>query len=346
MGRLQERLAASLGASLRRLGLLSGAVVGVLAVTGTASASAVHRPYFPGHRLTTAKFVSVPSRTAAAVRMGAKLVHPAPAGAQVTVTIAFRPRDPGLLARLAASSSARPGMSVAELRRLFAPAAGDTAKATRYLRGHGLNPLAGGILTRSFRGSVAAAESAFDTHLGTYIAAGTTFRSPTTSPQLPAGIAAGVVSVSGLDTYPTIHPAVARPRSAASPAVITASCQGPASSNRSSASTSRQISRPARATTSRRSWTAARTAAAMRSHWSSSRTTRSLDESAYQSCYGTSVPITDVMVNGGTTDTSGATSRSISIRRSPRPPRPASTTSTPTSPTHRRDRLRVSPTRS
>ena len=238
--------------------------------------------------------------------MGAKLVHPAPAGAQVTVTIAFRPRDPGLLARLAASSSARPGMSVAELRRLFAPAAGDTAKATRYLRGHGLNPLAGGILTRSFRGSVAAAESAFDTHLGTYIAAGTTFRSPTTSPQLPAGIAAGVVSVSGLDTYPTIHPAVARPRSAASPAVITASCPEPGiiesffgfyqpADFASSTGYNFQALLDGGADGSGDAL-----ALVEFSNYSQA------DESAYQSCYGTSVPITDVMVNGGTTDTSGA----------------------------------------
>ncbi len=251
-------------------------------------------------------YVAVPSATASDVSGQVRLLHPAQDGARVTVTLSFRPRDPGLLARLAAGRSGQPGVPVGELRRLFAPAAADTTAATRYLRTRGLKPLAGGILTRSFRGSVASAESAFDTHLGAYATRNTRFRSPTTPPKLPARIASAIVSVSGLDTYPTIHPAAARTRAAASPAVITASCQAPDIiesfiGGYQPADFASSAGYDFQSVLDGGSDGGGDALALVEfSNYSQS------DEDAYQSCYGTAVPVTDVAVNGGTTDTSGA----------------------------------------
>src|SRR5439155_2962036 len=66
----------------------------------------------------------------------------------------------------------------------------------------------------------------FHTELFTYRAAGVTFRSPAVPARLPARIAAPVVSVSGLDTYPIIQPAARPATSVLSPAVVTSSCPG------------------------------------------------------------------------------------------------------------------------
>ena len=222
------------------------------------------------------------------------------------MTIAFRPRDPGLLARLAASSSGPAGVSVVELRRLFAPSADDTAAATQYLREHGLKSLGAGILTRSFRGSVAAAESAFDTHLGTY--AGRRNHLPFAEHRTEAAGGDRGQGRLGLGPrqLPDDSPGRTRPRPAASPAVITAGCPEPGLIESFFG-----VYQPADFASSTgynfqglldggANGSGDALALVEFSNYSQA------DESTYQSSYGTSVPITDVMVNGGTTDTSGA----------------------------------------
>ncbi len=115
----------------------------------------------------------------------ATLLHPANATANVSIAVTFKPRRAALLARLASSRSHAAGIPLAELKRLFAPSSTEIASTSAYLASHGLTASGGGLLTRSYTGSVANAEAAFGTTLATYKSAGVTFRSPVHSPQLP-----------------------------------------------------------------------------------------------------------------------------------------------------------------
>ena len=139
-------------------------------------------------------------------------------------------RNAALLERLASTRSAAPGLSTAELVRLFGPSRSELAGTTAYLRSHGLEPTAGGILTRSYSGSVAEAESAFATQLVAYRAAGVSFRAPSSAPSLPQSLAGGIAAVTGLDTYPLAH-AMAVPRLAPSSQVVTGCAESAAIRN-------------------------------------------------------------------------------------------------------------------
>ena len=153
----------------------------------------------------------------------ATLLHPADATANVSIAVTFKPRRAALLARLASSRSHAAGIPLAELKRLFAPSSTEIASTSAYLASHGLTASGGGLLTRSYTGSVANAEAAFGTTLATYTSAGVTFRSPVQPPQLPVDVAAGIASISGLDTYPAAKP-VHRPPGGASR--VNADCAG------------------------------------------------------------------------------------------------------------------------
>ena len=276
---------------MRRFGMLA-AVVG-LAICTTQGASA--------HTVTRAPVAGVVRAATVAKRTA---LHPAVSAAPVTVTVAFKPRNAALLERLASTRSAAPGLSTAELVRLFGPSRSELAGTTAYLRSHGLEPTAGGILTRSYSGSVAEAESAFATQLVAYRAAGVSFRAPSSAPSLPQSLAGGIAAVTGLDTYPLAH-AMAVPRLAPSSQVVTGCAESAAIRNSYGGYEPAQLAQAE----------AYHTQPLLDQLHDGSGNALALIEFSnyargpvndYQSCYGTSVPISDVLVNGITSDTSGA----------------------------------------
>lgn len=186
---------------------------------------------------------------------------------------------------------------------MFAPAGFETDRATLYLRRFGFRTVGGGILTRSYDGTIGAAQRAFHTRLGSYRARGVTFRAPLGRVRVPAQIGADLTSVDGLDTYPAIRPA---DRTAAASSVVTPTCSGPGAVHSQSGGYLPAVF-------------AASSAYDFQSLLDGGATGHGdalglvefsgytpSDVAAYQSCFGTSVPITDVTVNAGTSSHTGA----------------------------------------
>jgi len=246
-----------------------------------------------------ARRAEVAGRSARNLPVGARLLGHASAGGHVTVTVSFRPRNAELLRRFADAASARPGLSIDEVRQLFAPASEVTVSATRYLGRFGLTPIAGGILTRTYSGTVRAAERAFGVRLRTYAAGRVVFRSPNGPPTLPATLAAEVQSVSGLDTYPLLRPATAgtrhvHPHALSDCAEADAAqttfpfAYQPADLAGASAYDFQSL------LDAGSDGTGEELALVEFSNYDTT------DVAHYQSCYGTSVPVTDMPVGGGT----------------------------------------------
>lgn len=276
---------------MRRFGMLAAFVGLALLTAQGASAHTITRAPVAG----VVRAATVAKRTA---------LHPAATAAPVTITVAFKPRNAALLDRLASSRSTAAGLSTAELVRLFGPSQSELAGTTAYLRSHGLELTAGGILTRSYSGSVADAESAFATRLVAYRAAGVSFRAPSSVPSLPQSLATGVAAVTGLDTYPLAH-SMAAPRLAPSSQVVTGCAESAAIRSSYGGYEPAQLAQAE----------AYDTQSLLDQLHDGSGNSLALIEfsnydagpvAAYQSCYGTSVPISKVLVNGGTSDTSGA----------------------------------------
>ena len=228
-------------------------------------------------------------------------LRPATPGAEITVTLHFTPRHARSLALLASDAGARP-RHARWLRAHFGPARATTAAADRYLARHGLSVSAEGILTRTYAGSVAAASQAFGTPVMVYRQDGALFRAPALRPSLPRGLARRVSSIDGLSSRPIAHPLAGHPAAAAT----LKSCAG--------ASQLQALGRgyqPAQfASPGGYDFQSLLDAG----HGGQADTLALIEFSnytpsnvaAYQACYGTTVPITDVPVNGGTTDRSGA----------------------------------------
>jgi kumamolisin len=228
-------------------------------------------------------------------------LRPAAPGAEITVTLHFRPRHARSLALLASRAGARPRQA-RWLRARFGPARATTAAADRYLSRHGLSVSAEGILTRTYAGSVAAASQAFRTPVLLYRQDGALFRAPALRPSLPRGLARRVSSIDGLSSRAIAHPLAG---SAAATATLK-SCAG--------ASQLQALGRgyqPAQFASpdgydfqslldAGHAGQADALALIEFSNYTPS------NVAAYQACYGTTVPVTDVPVNGGTTDRSGA----------------------------------------
>ena len=130
------------------------------------------------------------------------------AAASVRVEFVLRPSHAGLLAKMAARSSGRTGLSQKVLNRLFRPAPAVRAQVAAYMHARGFRPAGAGVLTQSFTGTAAQAERAFGVSLKNYrLADGTTYRAPAGAIHLPAALAPRVITVDGLNTLPLEHPA-------------------------------------------------------------------------------------------------------------------------------------------
>jgi kumamolisin len=228
-------------------------------------------------------------------------LRPAAPSAQVTLTLHFTPRHARLLAVLASHAGARPRRA-RWLRPRFGPARATTAAADRYMARHGLSVSAEGILTRTYAGSLAGASRAFGTPILLYRQDGAVFRAPAHTPSLPPDLAQRVSSIDGLSSRAIAHPLAGRPAVAAT----LKSCAG--------ASQLQALGRgyqPAQFASpdgydfqslldAGQAGQADTLALIEFSNYTPS------NVAAYQACYGTTVPISDVPVNGGTTDRSGA----------------------------------------
>ena len=227
----------------------------------------------------------------------------ATASTPVTITLGFRPRNAAELKTLAERPTGRHGLSTAALRMLFTPSATVTGAADAYLRRFGFRMTAAGILTRSYTGTVLDSENAFQTTIARYQAGKVRFQRPDSPVTLPPQLATAVEGVSGLDTYPVYHPASVTSKASA----VTASCSGPWNVQ-AYFGTGYQPSQLAASTGYNYQ---SLLDAGANGHGDVLAllefSTYSPSETAtYQSCYGTSVPNTNVLVNGGTTDTTGS----------------------------------------
>jgi kumamolisin len=158
----------------------------------------------------------------------AQRVAATPAAAAVDAVVYLRPRNPGLLRRVAAARSAAPGLTPAQIDALFIPHPATVARVERYLESEGLRVTGRDLLALQVAGPAAAQERAFGTGLAQFQASdGSRFRAPTGAVRLPAGVASLVQSVSGLDTALRLQPAIAQ-ASAARPGSVTPTCTGAA----------------------------------------------------------------------------------------------------------------------
>ncbi len=201
--------------------------------------------------------------------------------ATVRVELVLRPAHAALLAKMAARSSGRTGLSQALINRLFRPMPAARAQVAAYMHSHGFRSVGSGVLTQSFTGTAAQAEAAFGVSLGNYqLADGTAYRAPSGAIHVPATLAAHVITVDGLNTLPLEQPAGLHRRAGSrrSSRPIRASRQRLHRLEQRAvrvppAACSRPTSPARTPTTPRRSWRRAVTAPARTSPWSSSRTT-------------------------------------------------------------------------
>jgi subtilase family serine protease len=158
----------------------------------------------------------------------AERVAATPAAATVDAVVYLRPRNPGLLRRVAAARSAAPGLTLAQIDALFIPRPVTVARVERYLASQGLRVTGRNLLALQVDGTAAAQERAFGTGLAQFRASdGSSFRAPTGAVRLPAGVASLVQSVSGLDTALRLSPATAQ-TSSPRPGTVTPTCTGAA----------------------------------------------------------------------------------------------------------------------
>lgn len=226
--------------------------------------------------------------------------------ASVRVSLILRPSHPGLLARLAARSSGRAGLSQGLIDALFRPAASVRAAVAGYMRSRGFAPAGAGFLSMAFTGSAAQANAAFGVSLANYrLRSGITYRAPSGSVHLPASLAGDVISVDGLSTLPLERPAGLK-HSRQQPHLSVSDCGAADTAQGSNAGSlqpqdlaapSAYDSQPL--LTAGEDGTNENVALVEFSNYVNS------DQQTYQTCYSINVPVQRVSVNGGNTHTGG-----------------------------------------
>ena len=285
--------------------VISGVVsAGLAVIVAAPSASAAgHHATVVTRRMPGGRRLPVAARTVANAPGRPLLVGRVRATAPVRITVAFRPADPALLARLARNASGRPGLPISVLRRLVAPSRGLVAATSAYLRGYGFRHESGGILTQTYVGTASGADHAFGTELDSYTSGRVAFRSPSRPASLPSFIAVHVQAVDGLDTYPLARAMFRRARTEPQRHAAPVSCP-----NAAAFPTGYQPGDLAG--TSAYDFQSLLDA----SHDGSGEVLDLLeftsdvpaDVTTYQTCYGTGVPVSVESVAGGTTTQSGA----------------------------------------
>ena len=195
--------------------MLVGAVAaGVIAVVAASPASAgtpAARAVLPGG--------AVPQVAAA------QPVGETPPTATQTAIVFLKPRNPGLLKRMATRASAGHPLTSAQINRLFVPTPDQISLVENYLQSQGLTVTGRNLLSLSVTGTTAEQENAFDVNVGLYRSrSGRLFKAPNASPRLPVPVASLVQAVGGLDNSMKLyHAATGTP---VRPATVTPSCTG------------------------------------------------------------------------------------------------------------------------
>ena len=265
---------------------------------------------------------AAPSRAgsvSALMRVGRAPVVPSGATARGTLprssvidaTVALQPRDPAALAAYAQAVSTRGSslyhhyLSVAQFAARFAPGASDVASVRAALQAQGLHlgPLAANGLSLDVTASAGTMSRAFATSFERYqVTGGRTAFANTAAPAVPAAVSGLVQSVVGLDSLQVPHPAglakVSRTRGRAHAAATTAPGEGA----------------PCTAGANSGGYTAGEIAGAYglsdlyAAGDGGSGTTVAVfelepysasDIAAYQACYGTATPVTNITIDGG-----------------------------------------------
>jgi subtilase family serine protease len=246
--------------------------------------------------------VGGPGGASAATGPGAATL---PDATPLQVTLSLKPRHPRLLERLAEAASARPPLAPQVVRELFLPGPADVARVRSAMAAAGLRLVAHDALSLTFAGTAGAAERAFGVSLAPARAAdGSPARSAAGRPQVPAAVAPLVQDVSGLDTQAQLRPAGS---GAVSPAAVP--CSG---ATHSGGYLPSQLGSAggydfSSLVSGGYSGGGERVAVVAFSSYKPS------DVAAYQSCFGTSVPVTDHAVSGGTSDRSGSDEVSLDV---------------------------------
>ena len=245
--------------------MLVGAVAaGVIAVVAASPASAgtpAARAVLPGG--------AVP-QVAAAQPAGET-----PSTATQNAIVFLKPRNPGLLKRMATRASAGHPLTSAQINRLFVPTPDQISLVENYLQSQGLTVTGRNLLSLSVTGTTAEQEHAFDVNVGLYRSrSGGLFKAPDASPRLPVPVASLVQAVGGLDNSMKLHHAATG--TPVRPATVTPiGAQGRTAPTRPTQAHCFPPSSEHPAGTTTTSWsTAAATAVARRSPSSSSPTTR------------------------------------------------------------------------
>jgi subtilase family serine protease len=237
---------------------------------------------------------------------GANVIGHAAPSASVEVSVFLKPRHPKMLARLAAQSSARPGLSARTTNFLFRPSAAQRAQLSAYMRSQGFRLTGQGMLVSSFAGTAAQAQRAFGVSLAQYRGGdGKTFRAPTGAVRLPASIAGHVLSVDGLSTQVLVHPAgLVRKHTNQQPNALTG-CPGSNGVDDSSSFEPQELA-AAGAYDSQTLLDTGNDGSGQSIALVEFSSTRSGGLAAFKACYGLTVPNTRVNVNGGTSNTNGS----------------------------------------
>jgi YVTN family beta-propeller protein len=314
-GRVARRLCAGIGAV---------ALVASLA-PAMSNAGAAGTPATP-----VAHFSAVGS--AADVPFGTLLLGPAPKSAQLPLDVVLRPRDAAALTKFALAVST-PGnalykhfLPAGRFASVFGPSPAAIAKVLGTLRSLGLEPgtISSNHLIIPVRTTVARAEAAFGVALERYrLPTGRIAIANTDSPRLPTAAGRYVQAVVGLDNLVLAEPGtsgapsvqhVATPRAAAAPGARSSAPHSP------DATGPQPCAAAVSAGKSYTSWTENQLAKAYslptlytRGDLGSGATIAlyelsaytASDISTYQSCYKTTTSISNVAVDGGTTNTGG-----------------------------------------
>lgn len=293
--RLMSRFAAALVASVL-------ALVGALAAVASAAPA---RGGAVGAVLRIGRAPVIPA--------GASARGPLPSASVIDATVALQPRDPAALAAYAKSVSTAASplyhhyLSVAQFARRFAPGAAEVASVRAALQAQGLHP--GPLAANGLSLDIAAPAGTMSTALATSferyrVAGGRTAFANTAAPALPASVAGLVQGVIGLDSLQVPRPAglvKARPASRrAHAAARSASAPGEGQACTAAASSGGYTAGEIASAYGLSDLYAAGDGGAgttvalfeLEPYYAS-------DIVAYQSCYGTAAPVTNIAIDGG-----------------------------------------------
>ena len=217
---------------------------------------------------------------------------PGPAGQVVTLDL--KPRNAALLQQLAARSSARPPLSASRMAELFYPTEAQVATVRTAMAAQGFRLIARHGLALRFAGAPAAAERAFG-------------KSQALA-QPPASLAGLVADVEGLEGTPPL-----KPQAVAGPRTVTPSCSGAQDLHDTAGGyLPAQLASPA-GYDHDALINAGYDGGGERMAFVEFSNYLPADVAAYQSCFGLSVPITEVPVAGGNAQRNSALEVSLDL---------------------------------